>query len=161
METPMIKEIKVDKQGDDYTLSEVWFCALSPKGLIFITAGLRPAEYTAIYFCLKGRTKISKYCLSGRVVEDVPVRRSRPAVMKIKPFGLNTAVETRRRLVAVLMALALLAACDNNGEPLSGAGEALTLFAQMDAPLTRATATATADGSGDGAETVRHVATTD
>jgi hypothetical protein len=46
------------------------------KGGIFITAGQRPAEYTAIYFCLKGRILMFCSCLSGSVVGDIPVRRS-------------------------------------------------------------------------------------
>jgi hypothetical protein len=68
------------KQGE----MTVWF---SLKGYIFITTGQRPAEKLHNSDgCLKGRTCIEEFCLSGSRVADVPPQAALrlPAVMKIR-----------------------------------------------------------------------------
>jgi hypothetical protein len=60
-------------------------CSL--KGFIFITAGQRPAEKLHNNGgCLKGRTPLHKFCLSGSRGADVPPQAALrlPAVMKIR-----------------------------------------------------------------------------
>jgi hypothetical protein len=77
---------------------------LARMGLIFITAGQRPAKYTAIYFCLKGRILMFCSCLSGSVVGDISVCRSATRGYENPSFQDNEPANDERFLLSRVLA---------------------------------------------------------